>query len=109
MKHLYFHVSYKSISQSELNKDLQAISNWGSHWKVQFNPGPNQQEQEAYFSKKVNNISSHPETTNNTKVVTCPSQKHSGLVLDQQLKLKDHIKVKWLNVLRWLVLLKDYR
>ena len=76
MKHLYFHVSYKSISQSELNKDLQAISNWGSHWKIQFNPGPNQQEQEAYFSKKVNNISSHAETTNNTKVVTCPSQKH---------------------------------
>ena len=46
---------------------------------------------------------------NNTKVVTCSSQKHSGLVLDQQLNLTIIFKVKRLNVIRWLALLKDYQ
>ena len=52
---------------------------------MQFNPDLNKQAQEVYFSKKANNVSSHSASFNNTKVVTCSSQKHLGLVLDQQL------------------------
>ena len=90
----FSHVSDKSISQCELNKDLQAISNWAFQWKMQFNPDPNKQAQEVYFSKKPNNVSSHPVSFNNTKVVTCCSQKHLGLVLDQQLNFIYHIQSK---------------
>ena len=50
---LFSHFSDKSTSQSELNKDLQAISNWAFQWKMQFNPNPNKQAQEVYFSKKL--------------------------------------------------------
>ena len=45
-----------------------------------FNPDHNKQAQEVYFSKKANN-----ETFNNTNVVTCFSQKHLRLLLDQKL------------------------
>ena len=91
---LFSHVSDKSTSQNELNKDLQAISNWTSQWKMQFNPDLKIQAQEEYFSKKANNVSSLPVTFSNTKVVTCSSQKHLGLVLDQQLNFNNHIKSK---------------
>ena len=65
---LFSHVSDKPTSQSELNKDLQAISNWISQWKMQFNPHPNKQAQEVNFSTKTSNLSSHPVSFNNTKV-----------------------------------------
>ena len=61
---------------------------------MQFNPDPNKQAQEIYFSKKSNNVSSHLVSFNNTKVATCSSQKHLGPVLDQQLNLSDHIQSK---------------
>ena len=90
---LFSHVSDKSTSQGELNKDFQAISNWVFQRKMQFNPDPNKQTQEVYFSKKTNNkVSSHPVSFNNTKVVTCSSQKDLGLVLLQQLNFNDHIQ-----------------
>ena len=73
---------------------MQAISNWVFQWKMQFNRDPNKEAQEVYFSKKANNLSSHPVSFNNTKVVTCSSQKHLGLVLDQQLNFSDHIQSK---------------
>ena len=65
---LFPHVSDKSTSQSELNKDLQAISNWIFQWKMQLNPHPNKQAQEVNFSTKTNNLSSYPVSFNNTKV-----------------------------------------
>ena len=43
---LFSHVFDKSTSQSELNKDLQAISKWAFQWKMQFNRDPNKQAQE---------------------------------------------------------------
>ena len=47
----FSHVSDKSRSQSELNKDLQGISNWTFHRKMQFNPDLKKQAQEAFFEK----------------------------------------------------------
>ena len=61
---------------------------------MQFNLDPNKQPQEVYFSKKANNVSSHSVSFNNTKVVSCSSQKHLGLVLDQELNFNDDIQSK---------------
>ena len=47
-----------------------------------FNPDPNKQAHEVYFSKKANNVSSFLVKFNNTNVVNCFSLKHLGLVLD---------------------------
>ena len=61
---LFSHVFDKYKSQSELNIDLQIISNWAFQWKMQFNPDPNKQAQEIYLSNKSNNENSLPVTFN---------------------------------------------
>ena len=77
---------------------------------MQFSPDPNKLAPEVYCSKKANNVSSHPVTFNNTKVVTCSSQKHLGLVLDQQLNFNDHTQSKMSTCYKMtVVLLKDYQ
>ena len=62
---LFSHVSDKTISQCELNKDLQVLSNCTSQLKMQFNRDPNKQAKEVNFSKKANNVSSLPVIFNN--------------------------------------------
>ena len=69
----------KCKSQSVLNNDLQVIINW---------------TEEVYFSKKSNNENSLSVTFNNTKVVTCSTQKHLGLSLDKRLSFNKHIQSK---------------
>ena len=61
---------------------------------MQFNPDPNKQAQEVYFSKKSNNENSLPVTFNNAKVVTCSTHKHLGLLLDKRLSFNEHIQSK---------------
>ena len=61
---LFPHFFDKYRSQSELNNDLQIISNWAFQWKMQFNPDPNKQAQEIYLSNKSNNENSLPVTFN---------------------------------------------
>ena len=91
---LFSHVFDKYKSQSELNNVLQIMSSWAFQWKMQFNPDPNKQAQEVYFSKKSNNENSLPVTFNNAKVVTCSTHKHLGLLLDKQLSFNEHIQSK---------------
>ena len=91
---LFSHVFDKYKSQSELNIALQIISNWAFQWKTQFNPDPNKQAQEVYFSKKSNNKNSLPVIFNDAKVVTCSAHKHLGLLLDKRLSYNEHIQSK---------------
>ena len=91
---LFSHVFDKYKSQSELNNVLQIMSSWAFQWKMQFNPDPNKQAQEVYFSKKSNNENSLPVTFNNAKVVTCSTHKHLGLLLDKPLSFNEHIQRK---------------
>ena len=44
---LFSHVSDKYTSQSKLNNNLQAISNWISQWSMKFIPDPSKQVQKA--------------------------------------------------------------
>ena len=82
---LFSHVFHKCKSQIVLNNDLQDKSNWTFQWKMQFNPEPKKQAQEVYFTKKSNNENTLPIIFNNTKAVTCTTQKYLGLSLDKQL------------------------
>ena len=59
---------------------------------MQFNPDHKKQAQEVYFSKKSNDENSLPVTFNNRKVVTCSSQKHLVLLLEQRLNFSEHIQ-----------------
>ena len=44
----------KDKSQRGLNNELSMVSEWAFHWKMQFNPDPNKQANEVYFSRKPN-------------------------------------------------------
>ena len=43
-------------SASDLNKDLKTINEWPFQWKMSFNPDPNKQPHELFFTWKSKNI-----------------------------------------------------
>ena len=82
---LFSYVLDKDTSQDELNYNLLKVSDWTFQWKMQFNHDPKKQAQEVIFSEKVESNNSLPLTFNKTEIRTCQSQKHLGLILDEQL------------------------
>ena len=83
-------------SVTELNTDLEKISQWAYQWKMQFNPDPNKQANEVIFSRKLvsNNLSHPPVKFNNNNITRCSHQKHLGVVLDSNLNFNTHIDQK---------------
>ena len=79
-------------SQNSLNPDLEIIKNWAYQWKMQFNPDPKKQANEAIFSWKSNRCAYPPVTFNNNIITTCPHQKHLGVELDSKLDFSIHIE-----------------
>ena len=93
-------------SARKLNNDLIKIQQWAYQWKMSFNPDPTKQAQEVIFSRK-NNKPYHPDLIfNQTNIKRTSSQKHLGLILDEKLNFKQHLKVlidkasKGISVLR---------
>lgn len=80
-----------------LNSDLQKINEWAYQWKMSFNPDPNKQAVELYFSKKKNHDNIPDISFNNTVITRCDSHKHLGLVLDPKLTFDVHIREKFLK------------
>ena len=80
-------------SPSTLNDDLEKISYWDYHWKMQFNPDPNKQANEVIFSQKPssNNLSHPPIKFSNNDISKCPHQKHLEIVLDSKLNFNAHV------------------
>ena len=93
-------------SARKLNNDLIKIQQWAYQWKMSFNPDPTKQAQEVIFSRK-NNKPYHPDLIfNQTNIKRTSSQKDLGLILDEKLNFKQHLKVlidkasKGISVLR---------
>ena len=80
-------------SANNLKKDLERISNWATQWKMNFNSDTTKQAQEVIFSRKVKKTVHPPLLFNNASVTRTSSQKHLGIILDNQLKFDDHIKM----------------
>ena len=81
-----------NTSESDLNQDLEKISNWAFKWKMNFNPDPNKQAQEIIFSRKKT-ASLHPVVYfDNKPVKSSQMHKHLGMILDLNLSYEDHIK-----------------
>ena len=82
-----------NLSATQLNNDLQKIQQWAYQWKMIFNPAPSKQAQEVIFSRK-NAKPFHPNLIfNQSNVIRTSSQKHLGLILDEKLNFKEHIKI----------------
>ena len=76
-----------------LNKDLERISNWATQWKMNFNPDTTKQASEVIFSRKLKKNVYPPLLFNNVSVTRTSSQKHLGIIFNNQLKFDDHIKM----------------
>ena len=81
-------------SFENLSNDLFIISNWAYEWKMSFNPDRSKQAEEVIFSRKTS-IQSHPVLTfDNSPVIKTTHHKHLGLILDEKLDFKEHLKKK---------------
>ena len=61
---------------------------------MQFNPDPNKQANEVYFSRKSNTDDYIPIKLNDYPVQLCESQKHLGIILDKHLNFNENIERK---------------
>ena len=93
-------------SANNLNKDLEKISNWATQWKMNFNPDTTKQVQEVIFSRKLKKTVHPPLLFNNASVTRISSQKHLGIILDNQLKFDDHIKMVFRKISKTIGLLR---
>ena len=91
---LFSTVTNQAQSAADFNDDLNKISNWAYQWKMSFNPDPSKQVQEVIFSRKINKSDHLSTTFNNQNVCGVSSQKHLGMILDEKLDFKNHIKEK---------------
>ena len=81
-------------SAEYLNLDLSVISQWAYQWKMLFNPDPKKPAHKVIFSRKKNE-ETHPSVFyDNIEVSRTDSQEHLGLVLDNKLTFKKHVKDK---------------
>ena len=58
-----------TLSAKNLNDDLKKINKWALQWKMNFNPDPNKQAHEGFFSRKLNEPNDPSLNFNNTVVI----------------------------------------
>ena len=82
------------------------ITNWAYQWKMAFNPDRSKQAQEVIFSRKTS-IQSHPVLTfDNSPVTKTTHHKHLGLLLDEKLNFKKHLKEKMSKAYKGIAVLR---
>ena len=81
-----------STSASDINSDLTFISNWAFQWEMSFNPGPSKQTQKIICSRKKMKSSHTSVYFNNIPVSSTSVHKHLGMLLDDKLSYKHHLK-----------------
>ena len=73
---------------------------------MSFNPDRSKQAQEVIFSRKTS-ILSHPVLTfDNSPVTKTTDHKHLGLILDEKLNFKEHLKEKMSKVYKGIAVLR---
>ena len=98
----------KDVTKScfDLNCDLSKINDWAYQC---FNPDPNKQATEVIFSHKTSHQLHPPIYFNNTTVVSQPSTKHLGMILDSKLNFSQHLSEKISKANKGIGLIKRLR
>ena len=89
---LFSVIRNKHLSAQNLNEHLNKINHWAFQWKTSFNPDPSKQAQEVIFSRKLQKLIYPPLHFNNIAVTQSATQKHLGILLDDQLDFQGHLK-----------------
>ena len=93
-------------SATDLNHDLDMISQWAHQWKMEFNPDPSKQATEVLFSCKKNRANQPQLIFNGSAVVKVNEQKHLGLILEPGLLFDKHLSEKIIKAKRNIAILK---
>ena len=107
MTDLFSQLFITNYLASNLNSDLQKISEWPFKWKMSFNPDPTKQAQEVIFSQKMIKPSHPLIKLNNLPVQNASSQKHLGMILDEKLNFEFHLKEKCLKFSKGIGVIKN--
>ena len=103
---LFSIVNDTNKSFESLSNDLCIINNWDYQWKMCFNPDRSKQAQEVIFSRKTL-IQLHPVFTfDNRPVIKTTHHKHLGLILDEKLYFKEHLKEKMSKAYKGIAVLR---
>ena len=65
-----------NTSNISLRNDINKIRNWKIQWKMNFNPDPSEQAQEAIFSRKLQKTKNDPVYFDHNSVQQVLSKKH---------------------------------
>ena len=84
----------------QLNRDLEVISNWTYHWKMQFNPDKNKQAIQVIFSQKRTKPVHPPIFLNESEAKIKDEQKHLGMILDSCLNFNSPVREKIISARR---------
>ena len=95
-----------NTSANELSNDLAKINNSAFQWKMNFNPDTSKQAQEIIFSRKSKKISHPPLFSNNIQAAQSSSQKHLGIIFDEQLTFCEHLKILTSKINKTIALLR---
>ena len=104
---LFSIIQNKNSSASQLNNDLDKISDWAYIWKMSFNPDPSKQAQEVIFSRKCTKEDHLLIYFNGIPVTQNTFQKHIGLYLDEKLNYNAHLKEKLSKVYKGIGFLRN--
>ena len=77
-------------STTQLNNDLEQITDWAWKWKMLFNPDISKQAVEVIFSNKKTPSSHEPLIFNGIPVKLVQETKHLGMILDRKLSFASH-------------------
>ena len=89
---LFARVQGFEATHNMLLRDLSTITTWAYQWKMQFNPDITKQAIEVIFSHKINKPVHPALIFNGIPVARKDATKHIGLILDERLNFRKHIK-----------------
>ena len=89
---LFTVVEDSNTAASDMNHDLDLISQWAHTWRMSFNPDPQKQAVELTFSRKKIEIDHPLILFNDIPVKKVTEHKHLGIILDSKLSFSAHIK-----------------
>lgn len=89
---LFAKVNGVLVTQQKLSDDLKTITKWANQWKMKFNPDITKQAVEVIFTTKYKKDEHLYLTFNNIPVARQDATKHIGMILDEKLTFRKHIK-----------------
>ena len=93
-------------SFENLTNDLFIIGKWDYQWKMSFKPDRTKQVEEVIFSRKTS-IQSRPILTfDNSLAIKTTHDKYLGLILDEKLNFKEHLKEEMAKAYKGIAVLR---